>query len=89
MQKTKEPQRMCIVCRQMKSKHELIRIVKAGEEIVVNAGNKVNGRGMYVCKSAECVDICCKKKSINKALSCNVDDCVYDALKESLNGAKK
>ena len=55
MQKGKEPQRMCIVCREMKSKHELIRIVKSGDEIVVNAGNKVNGRGMYVCKSAELI----------------------------------
>lgn len=88
MQKNKEPQRMCIVCRQMKSKCELIRIVKTGEQIVVNAGNKVNGRGMYVCKSAECVDTCCKKKSINKALSCNVEDSVYNTLKESLNSAK-
>lgn len=84
MQKGKEPLRMCIVCREMKPKHELIRIVKSGEEIIVNAGNKVNGRGMYVCKTEECINNCCKKKSINKALSTNVDDSVYNTLKESI-----
>lgn len=84
MQKGKEPQRMCIVCREMKSKHELIRIVKSGDDIVVNAGNKVNGRGMYVCKSAECINNCCKKKTINKVLSTNVDESVYNTLKESI-----
>lgn len=88
MQKNKQPLRMCIVCREMKPKNELIRIVKNDTEIVVNAGNKVNGRGFYVCKSEECVTQCCKKKSINKALSCNVDDSVYNSLKESVNSAK-
>lgn len=88
MQKGKEPQRMCIVCREMKPKHDLIRIVKTADNIVVNASNKVNGRGMYVCKNEECITNCCKKKSINKALSCNVEDSVYNTLKESLNSAK-
>jgi predicted RNA-binding protein YlxR (DUF448 family) len=64
----------------MKPKGELIRIVKNDDAIVVNAGNKVNGRGFYVCKSEDCVSACCKRKSINKALSCNVDDDVYNQL---------
>ena len=88
MQKGKEPLRMCIVCRQMKPKKQLIRIVKNGEEIVVNAGNKINGRGMYVCNDIECVENCCKRKAINKALSANVGDDVYNTLKESVNSAK-
>lgn len=87
MKKNKEPLRMCIVCRQMKPKIGLIRIVKTPDEIIVNA-NKVNGRGMYVCKDSKCIESCCKKKLINKTLSCPVEDSVYDLLKESANNAK-
>lgn len=87
MQK-KEPLRMCISCRQMKPKAELIRIVKSQDLIIVNANNKVNGRGLYVCKDAKCIENCCKKKLINKSLSCMVEDDVYNLLKESVNSAK-
>ncbi len=34
------PLRMCIACRQMKGKDELIRIVKSGENIVLDSSLK-------------------------------------------------
>ena len=39
---------------------------------------------MYVCNNIECVENCCKRKTINKALSANVSDNIYNTLKESV-----
>ena len=41
----KEPLRMCIACREMKSKKDLLRIVKNNEgKIFVDETGKANGR---------------------------------------------
>ncbi|NCB48437.1 MAG: YlxR family protein [Clostridia bacterium] len=76
---------MCIACRQMKDKCELIRIVK-GEQNQVNIDEKqkANGRGAYVCKNLECIEKCCKQKSLNRAFKCNVDQSVFDKLRQKI-----
>ena len=52
----KIPLRMCIGCREMKPKKELIRVVKAPNgDISLDITGKKNGRGAYVCKDAECI----------------------------------
>ena len=52
----KIPMRMCIGCREMKPKRELIRVVKTSEgEIKLDTTGKVNGRGAYVCGSIDCL----------------------------------
>lgn len=82
----KIPQRMCVSCREMKPKKELLRVVKtANDEIFVDDTGKISGRGLYICKSTECVDKCKKTRAINRAFSCNVSDEVYDKIKEKLS----
>ena len=49
------PERMCVVCRQMKPKTELLRIVNSDSGVVVDGTGKLNGRGVYLCKSKQCV----------------------------------
>ena len=50
----KIPMRMCIGCGEMKSKKELIRILKTSEgEFVVDTTGRKNGRGAYLCASKE------------------------------------
>jgi hypothetical protein len=49
------PQRTCIACHRIKSKRELVRIVKVGDEgIIVDDVGKKPGRGAYLCKTKEC-----------------------------------
>ena len=44
----KVPMRMCVGCREMKPKKELLRIVRSPEgEISVDRTGKVSGRGAY------------------------------------------
>ena len=65
MKKRKVPMRMCIGCKQMKPKKELIRIVqpKEGEQITDLTG-KAQGRGAYVCKNEECLKLAVKNKAV-------------------------
>ena len=51
----KIPLRQCIGCGEMKSKKEMIRVLKTTEdEIVIDATGRRNGRGAYICPSMEC-----------------------------------
>ncbi|MCL2540664.1 MAG: YlxR family protein [Firmicutes bacterium] len=64
-----------------------MRIVKQADgAIIVDLTGRADGRGAYVCKSAECVEQTAKKKSLNRAFKCNIDPEVYVKIKECLNG---
>ena len=82
-----ESQRMCICCRQMKDKRDLLRVVKNKEgDIFVDTTGKKNGRGAYVCKDSECLKKLKKNKVLNKAFKCNVQDEVYSLIEEASVG---
>lgn len=78
----KQPIRTCIACRKPNDKRNLIRIVKFGEEIKLDLTGKLNGRGAYICNDINCVEKCIKSKALNRAFSCNIEQQVYDKLKE-------
>ena len=74
---------MCVACRQMKPKAELIRIVKTPEgDIKPFAGNKVNGRGAYICGDVACINKAAKSGALSRALDVNVGEEVYEDLKK-------
>ena len=62
----KIPERMCVVCRQMKPKNELIRVVNSDGIVVVDKTGKLNGRGVYLCKCRECISKAVKSKGFFK-----------------------
>lgn len=86
MAEKKVPMRQCIGCRQMKSKREMIRILKTADtgEIVVDAAGKKNGRGAYICRSAECFEKAYKTHGIERSLKCNIEPEVYTQLREEI-----
>ncbi len=80
----KVPQRMCIACRQMKPKKELIRIVKSPDgNIELDFTGKKNGRGAYVCNDGECIKKLRKQKLINRVFSCEAKEEVYQKIEEN------
>ncbi len=86
MQK-KIPMRLCTGCGERKPKNELIRIVRSTDgNIFVDLSGKANGRGAYICKSANCLKAAAKKKRFENAFSCAVSDEVYAALEKELSG---
>lgn len=77
----KIPQRMCVACRQMRDKSDLIRVVKASDgSVSADPVGKKNGRGAYVCRNAECVEKCRKSKALSRAFGCPIDESVFDEL---------
>lgn len=77
------PLRMCIACREMKPKREMLRIVKNAEnKIFIDRKGKAEGRGAYICDNEKCVNNCLKKKIFNKVFEYDVPQDIYLAIKE-------
>ena len=82
----KIPLRQCVGCNEMKSKKEMLRVLKTAEEVVLDTTGKMNGRGAYLCKNAECLKKAIKHKGIERSLKMAIDKSVYEKLeKEFLN----
>ncbi len=78
---------MCIACRELKEKREMLRIVKPADgDIFIDFSSKASGRGAYICNNPECVKKLKKQKLLNKVFSCAVDDKVYTAIEEEYFG---
>ena len=85
MKPKKIPMRMCVGCREMKEKRELIRIVRTPEgAVVMDPTGKKSGRGAYVCRSAGCLAAARKARRLEKTFSCRIPDEVYDRLEQEL-----
>lgn len=82
-----EKLRMCVACRNMQDKRNLIRVVKDKEgNISLDPSGKKNGRGAYVCRNKECLEKLCKQKSLNKTFKMNISEDVYKAIEEEILG---
>lgn len=81
--------RMCIACREMQDKRNLLRIVKDKEgNIFIDQTGKKNGRGAYICKNEECLKKLIKQKSLNKAFKCEINADVYEGLRGEILGKR-
>jgi predicted RNA-binding protein YlxR (DUF448 family) len=77
----KTPMRMCVGCREMKPKKELLRVVKSpAGPIAFDRVGKAPGRGAYVCPDPECLKKAQKSKALDRALEAQVSQEVYDTL---------
>jgi len=77
--------RKCLGCNEMKPKRELIRVVRSPEgAISLDKTGKANGRGAYLCPSAECLKKLRKRKSLERAFKCQIPAEVYEGLEGAL-----
>ena len=85
MPEKKYPVRMCTGCGMQKQKRDLIRVVKSPEgEISIDFTGKKSGRGAYLCNDPECLKKARKARRLERALSCQIPQEVYDRLEEEL-----
>ena len=85
--KKKIPLRKCISCGENKPKKELIRIVKNNENhVMVDLTGKVNGRGAYICHNINCFELAYKGKKLARNLQIEINDEIYNRLKEVIEG---
>ena len=79
----KVPMRQCVGCSEMKSKKEMMRILKTAEDdIVLDITGKKNGRGAYLCKSEECLKKARKNRGIERSFKMSIPAEVYDNLEK-------
>lgn len=77
----KIPLRQCVGCGEMKSKKEMMRVLKTPEgPIVLDVTGKKNGRGAYLCKSADCLKKARKNKGLERSFKMSIPDEVYEGL---------
>lgn len=82
MKTRKVPMRKCIGCMESFPKKELYRIVKNKDnEIKLDLTGKLNGRGTYICKNAECFEKAIKTKRLSKSLETEIPESVYEEIK--------
>jgi len=63
------PQRTCVVCRQVRPKRELTRIVyDEAQGITLDSAGKAPGRGAYLCEQRACWEQAARTDIIGKAL---------------------
>lgn len=84
-------QRTCIGCNQVKSKKELLRIVRDpnSKSVIFDLLGNKNGRGAYVCPNINCINKAINTRRMKRALRIVNDleniidlDLIYNFLKE-------
>ena len=85
MKNIKLPMRKCTGCGEMKTKKELLRVLKTPEdEIVIDTTGRKNGRGAYLCPSVDCLTKAVKNKGLERSLKVSVPETVYEELKKEM-----
>ena len=81
MKPKKIPMRMCVGCREMKEKRDLIRVVRTPEgEVALDPTGKRSGRGAYVCRQAECLRRAIRQKQLDRQLEITLTPEITGAL---------
>jgi predicted RNA-binding protein YlxR (DUF448 family) len=83
----KKPLRRCIACNNQKEKQELLRIIRNPQkELEIDLTGKKNGRGAYICKNEECLNLAKKTKRLERALEVNVKEDFYEEIRGVISG---
>ena len=89
LKQRKIPMRMCVGCREMIPKKELLRVVKSPEGVIsFDPVGKAPGRGAYICRKTECLDKARKIRALERQLECAISDEVFDQLARQLGEAQ-
>lgn len=90
VQGKKIPLRKCTGCQEMKSKKEMMRILRTSEgEIILDTTGRKNGRGAYVCCSMECFEKAVRNKGLERSLKVKVPEETYASLKKEIESIEK
>lgn len=84
----KTPLRMCVACRQLFDKKDMLRIVRSDGKIFIDLTSKASGRGAYICNKPECIKKLKKQRILNKVFSVAIDEEIYNSIEEAYFGAK-
>ncbi|MBR3437561.1 MAG: YlxR family protein [Lachnospiraceae bacterium] len=72
-------ERLCVACRKLDRKENMIRFVRLDGKAAVDPSGKVQARGAYVCRNDSCIRALSEKHLLRRALRTPTDE---EALKE-------
>ena len=73
-------ERRCVACRQNKQQNELLRIARINDDYLIDEKHKLGGRGAYVCRDNNCIELTIKKRLLNRSFKSNIDVKIYEML---------
>jgi len=75
--------RCCVACRQIKDRQDLWRVVRLakGGGLAVDRGM---GRSAYLCPQPDCLNEARRRRRLQRALRCAVDDAILNTLEQRL-----
>ena len=77
--------RTCVVTKEQLEKKDLLRIVRSNDGIVsVDKTGKANGRGAYIKKDLEVLELAKKTKALDRALDTTISDEVYTQIENAI-----
>ncbi len=81
----KVPMRKCVGCQEMKSKKEMIRVIRTSEgEFLLDATGRKNGRGAYLCPNGDCLAKAVKNNGLERSFKQAIPKEVYEALEKEM-----
>ena len=79
----KIPMRQCVGCNEMKSKKEMMRVLKSTDgSIVLDMTGRKNGRGAYLCMNRECLVKARKNKGLERSFKMSIPREIYENLEK-------
>ena len=83
-----QPQRTCVVCREVKPKRSLTRVVRTPEAgVQIDPSGKLAGRGAYLCDNPACWQQAARGGALDRALRTALTDKERDSI--AAHGAQK
>lgn len=83
MKVKKIPMRSCVVSGEKLPKKDLLRIVRTPEgNVVADDTGKVNGRGAYIKRDINVLELAKKNKALERHLEVKIDDATYEEIKK-------
>ena len=81
----KLPLRKTVGCQEMKSKKEMLRVIRTQEgEFLLDATGKKNGRGAYLCPSSACLQKAIRQKGLERSFRQAIPQEVYEMLEREM-----
>lgn len=82
--------RICALTREKYLKQDMFRVVKTKSgEVYLDLNQNISGRGVYIKKDLKVIEEAYKRKSLNKALRCQVNEDIYLQLIQALSKERR
>ena len=74
-------ERTCVACRKKSNKTDFIKVIlNKNGNAYIDENKNLDGRGAYICKSAECINKCAKTRALNRSFKTAISQSLYEEL---------